>query len=114
MTYWVMRLYDDNICRRLSMTDEGYAPEDENFDTGFNDYDTAVNFAATVTQDNGQLYAVVEIKDMFCGSKSKDGKVDEILRTHETPGGPEISVGTTARIETAVGAAIRGDNNAPR
>lgn len=103
MTFWVMRLYDDNICRRLSVSECGYEPHDDKYDLGFKDYDTAVNFAATMTQDTGQLYAVVEVKDMFCGTKD-DGKVGEILRTHETPAGPEISVGTTTRIE-------RGDNN---
>jgi hypothetical protein len=99
MTYWVLRLHDDDICRRQTVSECGYEPDDDKYDSGFDDYDTAISFAATLTQDTGGIYAVVEVRDMFC--PVKDGDATDIFRTHETIDGPEISIGTTDR----------GDNN---
>lgn len=73
MMYWVMKLYENEMAERMSMTENGFLPEKENEDTGFTDYNDAVDFAATLTAEKGGGYAVLEVKDMFCQTPDDEG-----------------------------------------
>jgi hypothetical protein len=76
-----MKLYDNEMAERMSISENGYMADNENEDTGFSNYDEAVNFAATMTAEKGGAYAVVEIKDMFCQTPSDE----KLCRDYATP-----------------------------
>lgn len=102
MTYWVMKLDSGGRCaERMSACENGF--DTESGDTGFSDYDEAVNFAATLAAVKGGGYVLVEVKDMFCQSED-DAEVCEdfvtpIGRVHYDDNGEQIfSVGVAIQL----------------
>lgn len=100
MTYWVMKLYDDNIAKRLSLSECGFEPDDDRFDTGFPDYDTAANFAASMASYDGGQYAVVKVADFFTQVPSLKNPGDtnaidkwDVFRIQQTDDGPVETIG---------------------